>query len=157
MDNILLMQELVKNYHKSGQSPRCAIKMDLMKDYESVDWNFLLDVISSMLFPSQYIQWVRSCITTPVFSIVLNGQLEGLLPGQRGLRQGDSLSPYLFLLVMDAFTGLLQYKVSHQAFTYHPKCQDLQLTHLIFADDLFVLCGCGGSDECNKEAQAQLD
>lgn len=140
-DNVLLMQELVKNYHKSGGSPRCAVKMDLMKAYDSVDWTFLLDIMQSMQFPDQYIQWVKNCITTPMFSVMINGQHEGFFTGQRGLRQGDPLSPYLFLLVMEAFTALLQYKVQHQAFRYNPKCHSLQLTHLIFADDLFVLCG----------------
>lgn len=73
MDNVLLMQELVKNYHKSGGSPRCAVKMDLMKAYDSVDWTFLLDIMQSMQFPDQYIQWVKNCITTPMFSVMING------------------------------------------------------------------------------------
>lgn len=69
MDNILLKQEIVKNYHKEGGIPRCAIKMDLMKAYDSVDWGFLLDMMRVMDFPSKYISWVEACVTSPMFSI----------------------------------------------------------------------------------------
>lgn len=75
-----------------------------------------------------------------MFSVVLNGELEGFFPGKRELRQGDHLSPYLFLLVMEGLTSLLQNKISHSGvFTFHPRCKSLNITDLVFADDLFVL------------------
>lgn len=55
------MQVLVNNYHKSGGVPRCAIKMDLMKAYDSVDWNFLFDIMRGMQFPDQFVLWVKNC------------------------------------------------------------------------------------------------
>ena len=54
-DNILLMQELVRNYHRDTGPPKCAIKIDFMKAYDSVDWDFLFDVMNAMHFPSQFI------------------------------------------------------------------------------------------------------
>lgn len=141
VDNILLMQEVVKNYHKNEGSPRCAIKMDIMKAYDSVDWAFLFDIMSLMEFRHQYILWVKVCVSTPMFSITINGQFEGYFPGRKGLRQGDPLSPYLFLLVMEGFSALFQYKMVQTGFVFHPKCQPLQLSHLIFVDDLFVSSG----------------
>lgn len=84
MDNILLMHEIVKNYHKEGGIPRCAIKMDLMKAYDSVDWGFLLDVMRVMDFPSKYISWVEACVTSPMFSIVINGELQGFFSREKG-------------------------------------------------------------------------
>lgn len=92
--------------------------------------------MSVMEFPVQFIQWVRSCVTTPMFSVVFNGVLEGFFPVKRGLR----LSPYLFLLVMEGFSSIFLYRARQQGFVFHPKCQSLNITHLIFADDLFVLC-----------------
>lgn len=55
MDNELLMQELVRGYHRDLGPPRCAIKLDLMKAYDSVDWAFLFVVMTFMEFPAQFI------------------------------------------------------------------------------------------------------
>lgn len=69
MDNILLIQELMKNDHKNGGIPRGAIKMDLMEAYDLVGWAFFVcghyDYI--MAFPSMFIQWVKSCVSSPMF------------------------------------------------------------------------------------------
>lgn len=94
-----------------------------------------------MQFPYQFILWVKNCVSTPMFSIMIKGVPEGFFVGKRGLRQADPFSPYLFLLVMEALSALIKYKVHHQPFSFHPKCQHLRITHLIFADDLFVVCG----------------
>ena len=97
--------------------------------------------METMEFPPLYIQWIRQCVTTPRFSIFINKGLEGYFEGKRGLRQGNPISPYLFLMVMKGLFAILQQKISHGSFTYHPKCSVLKLRHLAFADDLFVLCG----------------
>ncbi|XP_058216931.1 uncharacterized protein LOC131327817 [Rhododendron vialii] len=76
-DNILLMQELVRNYQRDSGVPRCAIKIDLMKAYDLVDWEFLFEVMAAMEFPSLFISWIGSCITSAMFSVVVNGELEG--------------------------------------------------------------------------------
>lgn len=64
--------------------------------------------MEAMGFPDMFVRWVRACVTTPMFSVMLNGGLVGYFPGSRGLRQGDPISPYLFLLVMEVFSSLLQ-------------------------------------------------
>lgn len=76
-----------------------------------------------------------------MFSIMINGGLVGYFPGARGLRQGDSISPYLFLLVIEAFSSLLTQNIGTGDFQYHPKCQSLGISHVAFADDLFILNG----------------
>ncbi|XP_058216683.1 uncharacterized protein LOC131327544 [Rhododendron vialii] len=87
------------------------------------------------------VKWVKSCVCSVRYSVVINGSLEGYFQGKRGLRQGDSLFPYLFLFVMEAFTALLHSRVDMGPFNFHPKCRSIGLTHLVFADDLFILCG----------------
>ncbi|XP_058215475.1 uncharacterized protein LOC131326638 [Rhododendron vialii] len=141
VDNILLMQELVKDYHKDQGAPRCALKLDLMKAYDSVAWDFLFEVMEVMAFPCQFISWVKQCVSTAMFSIVINRELVGYFPRKRGLRQGDPLSPYLFLLVMEGFSSMLQQRIDARCFSFHPRCRELQLSHIIFADDLFILSG----------------
>src|SRR4051812_10948570 len=91
-----------------------------------------------MQFPEQFIKWIKECLVSPMFSINFNGKPVGFFKGNRGLTQGDPLSPYLFVLCMQIFSELLMKAVSEGAVAYHPRCSRLQLTHLCFADDLMI-------------------
>jgi len=93
-ENILLAQELVSDYHKSKGKARCALKIDLMKAYDSVSWNFILHWLSCFGAPRQYVAWVRACISNPSFSIALNGSLVGHIQGRKVLDK-----EILFLLI----------------------------------------------------------
>lgn len=92
-------------------------------------------------FPSKFISWVRICITSAMYSIVINGELEGFFKGEKGLRQGDPISPYLFPLIMEGLYAILQKKIFEGQFNYHPKCSALSISYLAFADDLFLMAG----------------
>ncbi|XP_074302657.1 uncharacterized protein LOC141634341 [Silene latifolia] len=78
------------------------------------------------------------CLTSPYYSLSINGGVEGFFPGKKGLRQGDPLSPYLFVICMEVLSRLLRKLPRYDGFSYHPKCVQLNLTHLVFADDLLV-------------------
>ena len=82
----MMAQELVRGYGRTTLSSRCAIKIDLQKAFDTVDWNFLMQVLSIMNFPDIYIAWVSSCVTTSKFSLSINGGLVGFFKGARGLR-----------------------------------------------------------------------
>uniref|UniRef100_A0A5B6YUZ1 Reverse transcriptase domain-containing protein n=1 Tax=Davidia involucrata TaxID=16924 RepID=A0A5B6YUZ1_DAVIN len=138
-DNILLMEGLLRNYHRNDSPAKCAIKVDIMKAYDSVSWDFLMGILKVMNFPQSFIRWIGECISTTKFSIMLNGSLEGYFQGKKGIRQGDPMSPYLFLLAMEVFGGMLKKNIREGSFTYHPKCKQLGISHLAFADDLFIL------------------
>lgn len=60
-ENILLAQELVRNYHKEKGIPRCAVKVDVMKAYDSIDWNFVLQCLHTIGAPGMYLDWVKEC------------------------------------------------------------------------------------------------
>ncbi|GJR24572.1 hypothetical protein Tco_0973099 [Tanacetum coccineum] len=138
-DNILLTQELMHNYHLDRGIPRCAFKVDIQKAYDTVDWSFLRMILHGFGFPDKMIAWIMECVSTTSYSISINGSLHGYFKGKRGLRQGDPLSPYLFTLVMEVLTLMLQRRVSMtEGFTYHRYCSKMDLINLCFADDLFL-------------------
>lgn len=80
-DNIFIAHELLKHYGRQNISPRAIIKVDIMKAYDNLDWNFLCDVLRHFNFPDWFVGWVRTCISSTCFSIFVNGQPEGILMG----------------------------------------------------------------------------
>ena len=138
-DNILLTQELMRNYHRGRGPPRCAFKVDIQKAYDTVDWNFLRSILIGFGFHYKMVEWIMVCVTTTSYSICVNGDLHGWFNGKRGLRQGDPLSPYLFTLVMEVLTLILQKKVNNSPeFQFHHLCEQQRILNLCFADDLFL-------------------
>ncbi|XP_031392075.1 uncharacterized protein LOC116204137 [Punica granatum] len=137
-DNVLLAHELVRNYHRQGISPRCAIKIDLMKAFDSLSWEFILNSLEALDFPPCFLWWIKGCITSPYFSVAINGTLAGYFPGKRGVRQGDPISPYLFVIAMEVFSLTMDLAAAEGKVGYHPRCKSLRLTHLCFADDLLL-------------------
>ncbi|KAL0439784.1 UNVERIFIED_CONTAM: LINE-1 retrotransposable element O protein [Sesamum latifolium] len=86
-----------------------------------------------------FIAWIEECVTTPSFSVCLNGSPHGFFKGARGLRQGDPMSPYLFVLVMEMLNLILEHLIAQVGdFSYHWRCEAVQLFQLGFADDLLL-------------------
>ncbi|GJR87106.1 RNA-directed DNA polymerase, eukaryota, reverse transcriptase zinc-binding domain protein [Tanacetum coccineum] len=140
-DNILLAQELFKGYNRKHKFKRVAFKMDLQKAYDTINWGFLKVVLEQFGFPRKMVEWIMVCVSTTKFSININGEREGYFSGGRGLRQGDPMSPYLFILVIEVFSIIMGRNISrNKDFKYHHGCKNLQITHLCFADDLLVFC-----------------
>lgn len=138
IENLLLATEIVKDYHKEDVSPRCALKIDIAKAFDSVHWPFLLNTLRALNIPEQFVHWIELCVCTPSFSVQVNGELAGFFQSKRGLRQGCALSPYLFVICVDVLSHLLDKAASQKIIGYHPRCQNIPLTHLSFADDLLV-------------------
>ena len=96
------------------------------------------EVFMCARLPGEIYSLIKLCITTPSFSVQVNGDLAGYFQSSRGLRQGCSLSRYLFVLCMNVLSGKFNKAVAEKKFKFHPGCQKLSLTHLCFADDLMV-------------------
>ncbi|XP_074361988.1 uncharacterized protein LOC141702189 [Apium graveolens] len=137
-DNIMLAQALCKNYHLHSGQPRYAIKLDIHKAFDSLNWDFIFNALRAMNFPHKFIAWLRVCVTSTMFSVKLNGSLEGYFKGLSGLRQGDSISPFLFVIAMEVLTAFLNKGASDPVFKFHWRMKDIKLHHIIFADDIFL-------------------
>ena len=128
----------MKGYHTTTGPARCAMKVDMMKAYDSVRWDFVDAMLIKMGFPRTVIDWIMVCVTSCQFSINVNGELAGYFQGGRGLRQGDPLSPYLFVLCMEILSGLFCNMSANQNFKFHWRCKKDRISHLCFADDLMI-------------------
>lgn len=128
----------MKAYTRKNSSPRCMIKIDLTKAFDSVEWIFLEQVMIELGFPSKFQKWVLACMKTVTYSIIINGEPTEPFQVAKGLRQRDSMSPFLFAIAMEYWSRGLNGLKKEREFKYHPKCAKLGITHLSFADDLLL-------------------
>ncbi|XP_074314781.1 uncharacterized protein LOC141650580 [Silene latifolia] len=140
LENILICQDLVRMYNRKAASPRCMFKLDLQKAYDSIEWGFLEQMLVALNFPEKFRHLILQCVTTPSYTLNLNGTQFGFFAGRRGLRQGDPISPLLFCVSMEYLSRVMNYAVGEWYFKFHPLCKSLKLTHLLFADDLLMFC-----------------
>ena len=85
-----------------------TMKLDMSKAYDRVEWDFLLLLMERMGFQRRWINLISACISTVTYSILVNGESKGNITLTRGIRQGDLISPYLFLLCLEGLTGLIR-------------------------------------------------
>ncbi|KAL6228109.1 hypothetical protein ACLB2K_002063 [Fragaria x ananassa] len=140
-DNSIIAFEVshyLKRLYGSGDG-YAALKLDMSKAYDRVEWSFLEGIMRQMGFDRRWIEMVLRCVQTVSYSFVVNGEVRGMVQPQRGLRQGDSISPYLFLLCAEAFSRLIMEAEARghlHGVKIYPRAPTI--SHLLFADDSFV-------------------
>ena len=121
---------------KKGKKGAVVLKLDISKAYDQVEGHFLQSIMEKMGFPAGWIERVMSCVTTPSFSILVNGKPYGMIQPSRGIHQGDPISPYLFLLCAEGLTALLNKAESEGRIKGVSICRGApKITNLMFADD----------------------
>ncbi|KAE8666664.1 Protein NRT1/ PTR FAMILY 2.7 [Hibiscus syriacus] len=142
-DNFLVAHEIFHYLKraKNGPNKGAALKLDMEKAYDRVEWDFLLNVMTRMGFCDSFVNLIRKCISTVSFQIRINGVLSDAFVPQRGLRQGDPLSPYLFLFCAQGLSALLlKAQRRNEIKGIRASVRGPRVSHLFYADDslLFV-------------------
>jgi hypothetical protein len=141
-DNILLPYEATHYMQnkRTGSQGFAALKLDMSKAFDRVEWHFLESMMAKMGFERSWINLIMECCSTVKYKININGTLtDDILPG-RGLRQGDPISPYLFLLCAEAFSCLLNSADIRGDLEGVKICPEApSFNHLLFADDSLIL------------------
>ena len=126
---------------KTGKKGSLALKLDVSKAYDRVEWSFLKGIMVKLGFSDVWVDRVMCCATTPSYYVLINGKTFGHITPSRGLRQGDPLSPYLFLLCMEGFTSLLHNAEMEGQIRGVSICRRApKITNLLFADDSLIFC-----------------
>ncbi|XP_019151915.1 PREDICTED: uncharacterized protein LOC109148635 [Ipomoea nil] len=137
-DNILVASEVghFLNRKQCGNVGWGALKLDMAKAYDRMEWPFLKKMLQVMGFDKGWIDLIMTCVTTVTYQVVVNGVPGGKIIPTRGLRQGDPLSPYLFIICAEGLSLLLQ--KAELAGSIHG-CRVARgappVSHFFFADD----------------------
>ena len=143
LDSVLIANECVNSRVKS-KIPGVICKLDIEKAYDHVNWEALLDLLKRMGFGEKWCKWIRTCISTVQFSILINWALADFFGSMRGLRQGDPLSPMLFLVMMEVLSRMLK-GVEGAGLIRGFQAVGRQgvgecISHLLFANDTILFC-----------------
>ena len=147
MDAILIANEVVDSRITQGKAG-ILCKLDIEKAYDHVNWKFLLKMFACMGFGRRRIQWIKYCISTVRFSVLISGALEGFFPAQKDLRQGDPLSPFLFIIVMEGLNNMIKVARENECIMGFEVAttqtsisnSNMEVTHLQYADDTLIFC-----------------
>lgn len=149
MDNAIIVQESIHTIGKTkGPVEYMAVKIDLEKAYVSLEWSFIRGMLRRYNLPDNLIELIMSCISTVSTSLLFNvGNLDSFCPS-RGIKQGDPISPYIFILCMDFLGQLIQEKCEAQKWCpVKASRSGPSFSHLFLAGDL-VLFAKANSDNC---------
>ncbi|GKA24778.1 RNA-directed DNA polymerase, eukaryota, partial [Tanacetum coccineum] len=138
LDGPFILDELIQ-WCKSKRKQTMIFKVDFEKAYDSVRWDYLDDVLKKFGFGSKWRHWIHNCLQSSKGSILVNGSPTGEFQFRKGLKQGDPLSPFLFLLIMESLHLSFQNVVNEGLFKGVSVSSSLQLSHLFYADDVIFM------------------
>ncbi|XP_026410101.1 uncharacterized protein LOC113305236 [Papaver somniferum] len=138
LDSVLIANECLDSRINS-KIPGLVCKIDLEKAFDNVKWSFVDEVLKRMGFGEVWRKWIAGCIKQVPFSVLVNGSCCGKFSSQKGLRQGDLLSPFIFLLVSEVLTSMFT-KAAEVGWIggFQVRSNGTRVSHLQFADDTLV-------------------
>lgn len=135
---MLLAYDLIKGYTRKGCVPKRMLQMDILKAYDTVDWQALKTILQEIGVPGKFVGWLLEMVTIVTYKFNTNGVCTKYMSSRRGFRQGDPISHLLFVILMEYLHRKLQELDQNPNFNYHGKCEKIKLIDVSFADDLLV-------------------
>lgn len=118
-----------------------GIKLDIAKAYDSLEWNFINNTLQAIGFPPNLVKTIMLCISSVTFSVLINGQPTDPFQPKRGIRQGDPLSPYIFILCAEVLSGMIARDQINGLITGISIATNAPpISHLLYADDIILFC-----------------
>src|SRR4051812_31793627 len=143
-DNILLAQELLQSIKKKIRRSNLIMKLDITKAYDSISWLALIKVLRKFGFNERTIDMIWRLISSCWYSVLINGKSCGFFTSNRGFRQGDPLSPVLYIIASEILSrGLSFMHENLPSIRYSSITEGPIISHLSYADDIIIFCnGC---------------
>ncbi|XP_012833982.1 PREDICTED: uncharacterized protein LOC105954839 [Erythranthe guttata] len=141
-DNILLAQEMFHSISVCCRNPNLMLKLDMAKAYNRVQWRFLFRVLELMGFSANLVDIIRQCVSSWHFSLLINVELTAYFTSSRGLKQGDPLSPTLFVLAADYFSRGLDELYNRCPSMFYSTRGGIPISYLAYADDVMIFTSC---------------
>ncbi|CAN6228096.1 unnamed protein product [Urochloa humidicola] len=149
-ENFVYATELVQTCYKR-KVPTLVLKLDFAKAFDTVHWDSLMRILAARGFDNNWRRWIQQILSTSLTAVLVNGTPGPWFACRCGLRQGDPLSPYLFLLVAD----VLQALIKQERLIRHPISNDAACPTLQYADDTLIVLR--GATEDVRQLKNVLD
>jgi len=140
LDSVVVANEVVEELKRGGRRGMC-LKVDYEKAYDSVSWVFLLNMLQRLGFHRRWITWIKGCLESANVSVLVNGSPTSEFNVTRGLRQGDPLAPFLFIVVAKGLSGLVRQTIKANLLVgIKVGRKEVEASVLQFANDTLFLC-----------------
>ncbi|GKA45481.1 RNA-directed DNA polymerase, eukaryota, reverse transcriptase zinc-binding domain protein [Tanacetum coccineum] len=146
LDGPIILSEIIE-WHKKRKKQLLIFKVDFEKAFDSISWNYLDHILDSLGFGLKWRSWIKTCLSSSRASILVNGSPTSEFSINRGLRQGDPLSPFLFILVMEGLHNAFADAVGNGLISgININNSSINISHLFFADDVIITTGWNARD-----------
>lgn len=143
VDAVLIANEAIDSRLRNGEEG-VMCKLDIEKAFDHVNWNFLMFLLKRMGFGEKWLKWIWRCISTVSLALLVNGKSAGFFPTSRGIRQGDPLSPMLFIIIMEALSRMIEKSMKNglaDGFKVDGTAgNSVMIYHLLYVDDSLIFC-----------------
>ncbi|XP_035844161.1 secreted RxLR effector protein 78-like [Helianthus annuus] len=138
LDGPLIVNEII-SWIKRKKSKAFILKLDFDKAYDNVNWKFVVDVLHQMGFHDTWCKWIWGILKSANSSVLVNGSPTFTFKCEKGMRQGDPLSPFLFLVEMKALSCMIE-KAKEEEVIRGIKISNngLCISHLFYVDDAII-------------------